>query len=710
MNRPNHQPRTSWDSCFGHPIAAPLLWGLVAGVFGAFTARLDPNVLEEGIILHTAERMLAGEHLYRDVIVHTAPLPYELLAACFRLFGAELWVARALLVCFQVLGASALFALVRRSGTSELAHCAAAIVATAPVFLFPQISNYYYTTIAFYLALAASYMGARAVASQRWAVCAGAMLSVIALCKQTTGVVFAVPFVIALFVLTAPSQRPRRALAVVGGGTLIAAVTLGTYALRGDLADLIFGIVELPLSMGSSYRAPYLNIWPLGEFSQDVSENWVMYVPGLYYLKHGLFATLGQPIIVTTQFLYALPFCVVAATLLRAWRGGLTTAGWLHGAVLLAMTLNVFPRSSWGHLVVALPPSLVQLALLFRRADTSDNAPPWARAVAVSIAIGCVAAAAATASWIESQAGPASFGPRVPLRPVSRAYKQPGIPRVIQYLGNRTRPGDSIFVTRQEPLIYFATQTRNPTPFGGVLPGLRSLQEPRILAALENTRYVVMSDIDQPLYTYYGEELPAVQQYLERHYSVPADFVLDDYSWIVVVARGRDRGETLIDLVDERDRGQNWVRDSDGRTRPAVGTPQHLAARQLNRPLPVALGAAGGGLDFEIDIPANAVFQAGVGYRGLVSIDHQYIHPNGITLSLSVDSGQGFEQVESLRINDSVRAGRRWVPFEADLGAYADQRVTLRLEARLDERANGSRGSDQMTWWGSPRVARKPLD
>jgi hypothetical protein len=694
----------------GHPIAAPLLWGLVAAAFGTFAARLDPNVLEEGIILHTAERMLAGEHLYRDIIVHTAPLPYELLAACFGLFGAELWVGRALLVGFQALGVTALFALVRRSGTVELAHLVAAILATAPVFLFPQLSNYYYTTIALYLSFTAAYLGARATESQRFAVSAGALLAVIALCKQTTGVVFAVPFVIALLVVTQPSQRLHRAFAVIAGGCAIAAVTLGTYALRGDLAELIFGIVELPLSMGSSYRAPYLNIWPLGELAQDVSENWVMYVPGLYYLKHGLFATLGKPIILTTQLLYALPFCVVAASLLRAWRGGLTTAGWLHGAVLLAMTLNVFPRSSWGHLVVALPSSLVQLALLVRRADTPGTAPAWGRGLAGSLAIGFLAAAVATAGWIENQAGPASFGPRVPLRPVSRAYRQPAIPRVIQYIGDRTRPGDSIFVTRQEPLIYFATQTRNPTPFGGVLPGLRSFQEPKILAALENTRYVVMSDIDQPLYTYYGEELPNVQRYLERHYAVPADFVLDDYSWIVVVARGPDRGETLIDLVDERDRARSWVRDRDGTTRPAAGTPQHLAARQLNRPLPVALGAAGGGLDFDLDVPADSVFQAGVGYRGLVSIDHQYIHPEGITLSLSVDSGGGFELLKSLKINDRFRAGRRWVPFEADLGAYAGHRVTLRLEARLETPPNGSRDTDRMTWWGSPRIARKPLD
>ena len=30
-----------------------------------------------------------------------------------------------------------------------------------------------------------------------------------------------------------------------------------------------------------------------------------------------------------------------------------------------------------------------------------------------------------------------------------------------------------VTVARAEPLIYFATETRNPTPYGGVIPGMR---------------------------------------------------------------------------------------------------------------------------------------------------------------------------------------------------------------------------------------------
>ena len=256
--------------------------------------------------------------------------------------------------------------------------------------------------------------------------------------------------------------------------------------------------------------------------------------------------------------------------------------------------------------------------------------------------------------------------------PVSRAYRGPAVPRVIQYLRRRARPGEAIFVPRQEPLIYFATDTRNPTPFEGVLPGLREWEEPVILEALDDVRFVVMSDIDQPIYTYYSDELPAVWDYLERHFRVPPDYPIDDYNWIMVFARGPDRGATAIDLVAEHSRGRAWVRDRDGHVQRDVGAPQRLASRQLRRPLPIALGPGGGGVDFELSIPHDgAVFQAGVGYRGLVSVDHQYIHPPGTTLVVSIRSDGEFEPVASARIDDGLRAGRSWVPVEADLAAWA---------------------------------------
>jgi hypothetical protein len=212
---------------------------------------------------------------------------------------------------------------------------------------------------------------------------------------------------------------------------------------------------------------------------------------------------------------------------------------------------------------------------------------------------------------------------------------------------------------------------------------------------------VVMSDIDQPIYTYYSDELPAVWDYLERHFRVPGDYPIDDYNWIMVLARGPDRGVTAIDLVREHSRGRTWVRDLGGHVSETSELPQRLASRQLRRPLPIALGPGGGGVDFELLLPHGAVFQAGVGYRGLVSIDHQYIHPPGTTLAVSVRSDGEFEPVASVRIDDGRRAGRSWVPVEADLSAYGGRRVTLRLEVQ----AGRPIAPGRLSWFGSPRIA-----
>jgi hypothetical protein len=689
------------------PAAAPLLWGFVAAVAGAVVAPLDPNLLEEGIVVHTAQRMLEGDHLYRDVVSHTGPLPYEFLALLFQIFGAKLAVARAAVVLLQAVAAAAVFATARRAGLGALAHAAAAAIACAPAFLIPLFSIYYYTTIAFYLGLIAVYAGLRARDSNGWAITAGMLVAAIALCKQNTGVQFAVCFIPAVALCAASGVRLRRAGAVVIGGAAVAIATLALFAARGDLEQLVFAQIQMPFAMASesTFRTPYINFWPIGQLHPVIRESWAMYLPSLYHMHYGLFVEIGRGIVALTQFLYALPFLALAATAIRGLMGRNHAAAWIHAAFLAAMTAGLYPRADWGHLVVALPPALVQILLLFANApDSSAHSNVGRRAVAAALAGALVIGSAGVTVWLHGIAGPAAFGPHVPLKPVSRAYRGPALPRVISYLRNRVQPGETIFVPRQEPLIYFATGTRNPTPFEGVLPGLRDWEEPIILEALEDIRYVVMSDIDQPIYTYYSDELPAVWAYLERHFRVPPGYPLDDYDWIVVLARGADRGATAVDLVAERSRAHHWVRDESGKIADAPSMPQRLASKLLNRPLPIALGASGGGVDFEVDIPANAVFQAGVGYRGLVSVDHQYIHPRGTTLEVSVRDGDDFEPLASVRIDDRLRSGRSWTPLEADLRAFADRSVTLRLEVI----AKIPPAPGDLSWFGSPRIALAP--
>ena len=71
--------------------AAPgFVWALAGAGTCLSVAGLEPNLVEEGFVLHFAQRLARGEHLYRDLVFFTGPLPFELLGALFRAFGEEI--------------------------------------------------------------------------------------------------------------------------------------------------------------------------------------------------------------------------------------------------------------------------------------------------------------------------------------------------------------------------------------------------------------------------------------------------------------------------------------------------------------------------------------------------------------------------------------------------------------------------------------------
>jgi hypothetical protein len=686
-------------------MAAGPAWGIIGAIACASVVGLEPNLVEEGFVVHVAQRLVAGEHLYRDIVFFSGPLPFELLAVLFRVFGEEIAVGRAATVIVHALATALTYAFGRRAGLGPLSHAGAAFVATAPVLLFPLLSMFYYTTLGFHLALMALYATLRGTTSTRWSVAAGVLVAAVALCKQSLGLVLAASLFAGLMAGAPAGQRVARGRAMILGGAGVALATLALYALRGDLEELVRCLILRPLSLGATYRAPFINLWPLGALDYDIQPNRAIYLPNVWSLIYGVFAQPGARIVAFTQLLYALPLSALAATAFARLTGPLSTAVWLNAALLVAMTTNLFPRSDWGHLVFVLPPAALHIVLIAgvgRRERPGPQRAAWvvSGALVLMLALGSLA----VSRPIHAVASPSTWGPRVPQRPVSPIYRTAAIPRVIHYLRAKAEPAEPIFVARAEPLLYFATDTRNPTPFEGVLTGFHAEQERAILAALPRIRYVVMSDIDQPMFTYYSDELPAVQAYLERYYRIPEDFPHDYGSWIMVLERKGDRGPTAIDLVKERSGAMAWVRDAAGAERSMHETPPRLAARHNRRPLPVILGSWGGGIDYELEIPPNARFQASAGFRSMVGLRDLYWHPAGTRVAVSIRRGGSFERLSTLRIDDARRSGPFWRPLEVDLSAYAGQRVTLRLEVLLDSPLEPG----LLASWGSPRIALPP--
>ncbi|MGH0030634.1 MAG: hypothetical protein ACQGVC_12645 [Myxococcota bacterium] len=679
--------------------AFALLWGVV-GVAGCVAVmNLEPNMVEEGLVVHVAQRLAAGEHLYRDIVFFTGPVPFELLGLLFRLFGEEIAVGRAFAAGVSGVNAAAAFALVWSAGGRSLSHAAGAVVASLPLLLFPLFSMFYYTPLAFSFGLWATFCAFRGVESSRWAAAAGVLVAAVALCKQTLGVALAASLFAALLAASPAGLRVARARAMVGGASALALLTLVFYGVRGDLPDLWRCLVTVPLTLGESFSSRYLNLWPPGVLDADLYAHKVIYFPNLYFLKYGIFAPLPPRLILGVQVLYALPLLALAATPLARLAGPLPKVAWLNGAFLLAMTANLFPRSDWGHLVYALPPAALQLMILLGR--PAGRLPVLRPLLSLAVVATVAGYALVAGRFVHGEAGPPYlWGERVPQRPVSAIYRTYTIPRLIRYLRARTEPGDPIFVARSEPLLYFATETVNPTPYEGVLTGIYEEQQENILAALPDVKFVVISDLDQPMWTYYHEELPRVQQYLERHFRIADGYPLDDGSWIVVLEHGEDRGETWLDLFRELPNARRWILDEQRRERPDERPITRLVARHNRRSMPMRLGHWGGGIDYTFVVPENARFEAGVGYRGMVSLEDLHVHPRRSHMVVEVGRDGVFEEVLRHKVADVQGGGRRWTPVEADLSRFAGQEITLRLT--ID--AAVPIAERDMSWWGSPRI------
>jgi hypothetical protein len=427
------------------------------------------------------------------------------------------------------------------------------------------------------------------------------------------------------------------------------------------------------------------------------------YVPFVYGIVRDLVALPHAGVIGFTQLLYALPAAAALATLARRARGPLPDAVWCHSALLVASAANLWPRTDWGHLVFVLPFAIVQVLLLVARSAgraRPGRAARFLHALPVAVAVACAGAALILGPTLHAVAGPPSFGPRVRLRPVSPAYRGPNYPLAIEWLREHTEPGEAIFVPRAEPLLYFATDTRNPTPYPGVVPGFRAEQEDVILRALEGVRFVVMSEIDQPLYTYYRDELPRVQDHFERHFHLVPAFENLETSELVVLERGADRGPAALDLVRLAGQGRRFLRDESGTERPVRDAPPVLKSRHNRRPLVLMLGAQGGGIDFDLELPPGAHLETDFGLAVMIG-NAPFLHPERVTLEVAVRrDGERFERLARFRLPPAKQRST-WTEARADLSAWGGERITLRLELVPSTAVEHWR---RLAWLGSPHI------
>jgi hypothetical protein len=491
--------------------------------------------LDEGHLLAVADRLLAGELLYRDVETAVFPGSYFVEAAIFAIFGTDVLHVRRAQVLLNAAIAAGLWLVARRVLRRPWSGLPPFLFATLVVVGFPAFTMFNYATLALAGAMA-TLLGVVRYLERGRAVdgaLTGLALAVAALSKQSTGAFAALACLLTLLWARRRSPLADRSLVgllapVCAGGGALTLLAVAYFGLTGSLLDWLagtsFGLVASQLR---SYRLPYpplLTAYPAG----DPLFAFVYAPPALYaHAVHGgRILGLPVPLYALIRASYALPPLVLLLALAlpiaarhaddTEWRAVLASAVF---AVLLL--LGIVPFTIWPHLAVALVPGLLLIALL---ADHGlrlcrQRAPraarlwtiAWLAAVALAAAVVAVVGGGIR-RWHDVPLGVPHASLRVPAGVAARHRA------AVDFLRQCAGPEEAVFTAPILPQLYVLAGRRNATRYDLLIPG--NIDVAHVLRALESqpVRCVVYSPIVIPGMPRLARSFPALARYLRDHY------------------------------------------------------------------------------------------------------------------------------------------------------------------------------------------------
>jgi 4-amino-4-deoxy-L-arabinose transferase-like glycosyltransferase len=438
-----------------------------------FGHRLILGTNDEGIYLDAAERILHGQKPYVDFFGYMSPGSFWMQALAFRLFGVTLAAGRVLVILYIALECSLVYWLIER-----FASRAAGIV-TALLFLAFQTAD-----------------ASMITAQHRWDSGAFALAS-IAICVAAgnqRGRLVASGFLIACAALATPSVA------------LVAVVTLAWLLWPGgQRMRAVWYVLGIAVAGTSAVVALWLTgilpafLQQLQWLSRNYSVVNVMHYGSIIGGYGPLFEGAGPwdlPFRFGVVFCLALPAVLPVVALAGGamfWAQRKPGAEPLRNAIpyfllsVVALVASTYPRSDVAHLAyVAALPYAVAGILVYRLLPARPRA--W-----LTISIAVWAALFAWQIQLPSRLRPLHT-------PAGDVRASADEARGVDELLSRVRPHQSLFVYPYKPLLYFITQTENPTRYPYLAPGMMTGEDARLaLSELQASppEWVLYMDLDR---------------------------------------------------------------------------------------------------------------------------------------------------------------------------------------------------------------------
>lgn len=433
-------------------------WKLTLIVFGAAAAALwwlAANrfflTLDEGVYLEGAERVLSGQVPYRDFFAITGPGSFWIQAAVLRLLGTTLAHARLPMVTDLAVLSGAVYWL-----TARLTRRRFALGVTFFFFafetrpLFRLYANHRWDSSAFsILAVAFVFWGTEQPGFLSF-FAAGLAAAVAA---WITPSLLVVVLAIGIWLVSNKELRNQLVPYTLGLG-LCSIAGAGVLFFQGGLSTMFHDLLWASTHYPAANRVPYgygaLAPGGLSSLFAGASLHQAL------DRATGLIAVLLPPL---------LPLGVYVVWLFRRskrrqfdQRGRLAT---LLVIASLAFIISAYPRWSADQLLFITPIFYVLGAYLI---DQFLKARAL-RAVTFACLL-ALGAAALTYSVLHVRAEPI-----IDTR-VGRVRGNPADQALIEFVSQRIRPGDTLFVYPYLPIVYFLTGARNPTRYCFLQPGM----------------------------------------------------------------------------------------------------------------------------------------------------------------------------------------------------------------------------------------------
>jgi 4-amino-4-deoxy-L-arabinose transferase-like glycosyltransferase len=444
--------------------------GIVFGAVFALLLVLDGNRLlfgtsDEGIYLDAAERMLHGQKLYADFFGYMSPGVYWVQEGFFRIFGVNLLAGRLPVLFYFASECGLVYWL-----TARLASRGAALF-TLFLSLAIQCADLNFLTAQHRWDSGAISLGSIALAvhghfsgSRREWIAAGALGATAAFFTPSMALVAAATVA---WLLIARELR-HHALPFLTGGAVTAVALLGITAASG----ILIPFVEQMRWLSRNYST--VNVMAYGAT-----------IGGYRDLLAG---PLNADLMIRALVVLCLALpAILPVTNLAGWTAALTLRPQIvpeaprkQAIVYLlfcsvALVASTYPRPDLMHLAWVAPVPYVLAAALFAVA-----LPKWAQITAVVTAMFC---STLLLLHLATTLGGVSLA-----TPIGKVRASADSAEAVQKLLDLVKPGDLAFVYPYKPLLYFLTQTENPTRYSYLSPGLMTDQdEQSALADLRRT-------------------------------------------------------------------------------------------------------------------------------------------------------------------------------------------------------------------------------